>query len=162
MFPINYKFIFCFYKNKFFFDFNVCIANLKKIFPLFNSIFYTSGKFLFIGTSYVYSNSIHKINSIAELNDKKVGILTNFSLCGYKNVNSISLSKIPAVIFFFHTIENYFLILESKKKNLPTIGLINSDTNSYLIDYPIFLNSFYFYNIYIFSRFFFKYITKLL
>ena len=162
MFPINYKFIFCFYKNKIFFDFNTCISNLKKIFPLFNSIFYNNGKFLFIGTSYIYSNSIYKTNSIAELNNRNMGVLTKFSLCGYKCFNSLLLNKKPAIVLFFHTMENYFLVMESKKKNLPTVGLINRYTNSCLIDYPIFLNSFYFYNIYIFSRFFFKYITKLL
>jgi hypothetical protein len=31
-----------------------------------------------------------------------------------------------------------------------------------LIDYPIFLNSFYFHNVYFFSRLVFKYILKLL
>ena len=162
-FPINYKFIWCFYKNRTFFDFNVCMIGFKKIFPIFNSIFSNNGDFLFIGTSYIYSSSIHNVNSILQLRSGRVGgILTNFSLYGYNNFNLLSANKVPSVILFFNTFENYFAVLEAKKKNVPTIGLIHNSFNSFLIDYPILLNPLYFYNIYIFSRFFFKYIIKLL
>jgi len=115
-----------------------------------------------VGTSYVYSHSIYKTDSIGEIKDRNVGVLTNFFLKGYKTINFLTLNKIPSIILFFHVAESNFLVLESKKNYIPTVGLVNNYNNTCLIDYPIFLNSFYFYNIYIFSRFFFKYIGQLL
>lgn len=54
------------------------------------------------------------------------------------------------------------MIFDVKKVNIPIIGLIDGIQNSSSIEYPIFLNVFYFYNIYILSRFFFKYLVQLL
>ena len=161
VFPINYKFVWCFYKNKIFFDFNICMQGLKKIFPVFNSIFSNNGDFLFVGTAYVYSSSIYNVNFVTQLTNGG-GFLTNLLLYGYSSFNLLSVNKIPSIMLFFNTFENYFAVLEAKKKNVPTIALIHSSFNSFLIDYPILLNPFYFYNIYIFSRFFFKHIIKLL
>lgn len=110
----------------------------------------------------MYSHSIYKIGLVGEIKDRNVGVLTNFSFKGYKTINFLTLNKVPSIILFFHTAESNFLVLESKKNYIPSVGLVNSYNNTCLIDYPIFLNSFYFYNIYIFSRFFFKYIVQLL
>jgi len=60
---------------------------------------------------------------------------------------------------FLNFQENDLLLLESKKKNLPSIGLVDDNFNSYLMDYPICLSPLYFYNVYFFSKFFFRYLT---
>jgi ribosomal protein S2 len=159
-FPKNNKFIFYFYKNKNLFDFNVFILTIKKIFPVLNSIFLNKGKFLFAGTTQAYCHNINKNNFVSDTKDTTVGILTNFSLKGYKNIKLLNLKKIPSIVFLLHSEKN-FLFLESKNRCIPVVGLVDSSSTT-LIEYPIFLNSFYFYNIYIFSRFFFKYITRLI
>jgi len=162
IFPLNYKFIFCFYKFFFLIDFTLLILIIKKIFPIFLSIALNKGKFLFVGTKYVYSQSICKNSFISKLENLDAGILTNFSVKGFNHFENLKLYKNVSIILFFYILKNDYLLLESKRKDIPTIGLVNSFTNISLIDYPIFLNSSYFYNTYIFSRFFFKYILALI
>jgi ribosomal protein S2 len=159
-FPKNNKYIFYFYKNKNLFDFNVFISNIKKIFPLLNNIFFHKGKFLFSGSARAYCHNVNKNNIVSDVKYLNTGILTNFCLKGYKKFNLLNLKKIPSIVFLLHTEKNS-LLLESKTRCIPTVGLVNN-SNITLIEYPIFLNSYYFYNIYIFSRFFFKYIIQLI
>jgi len=117
-----------------------------------------------VGTKYIFSQSIYKERSrfINKLKNLDAGIFTNFSSEYFKFFKTLGLKKNFSLVIFFKVIKDNFLLLESKKQKIPVIGLINGDLNSCLIDYPIFLNSFYFYNIYIFSRFLFKYILKLI
>ena len=161
---VNYKFIFCFYKKIALFDFSLFISTTKKFFPIFYSISKNNGKFLFVGTKYIFSQSIYKERSrfINKLKNLDAGIFTNFSSEYFKFFKTLGLKKNFSLVIFFKVIKDNFLLLESKKQKIPVIGLISGDLNSCLIDYPIFLNSFYFYNIYIFSRFLFKYILKLI
>jgi hypothetical protein len=91
-----------------------------------------------------------------------MGAFTNFITQGFNFFSNEKLNKNPSMVFFFNLSTNDFLLLEAKKKNIPSIGLVNANNNSCLVDYPIFLNSFYFYNVYFFSRFFFKFILRLL
>jgi len=91
-----------------------------------------------------------------------MGTFTNFITQGFKFFSNEKLNKNPSIIFFFNISTNDFLLLEAKKKNIPSISLVNANNNSCLIDYPIFLNSFYFYNVYFFSRLVFKLILRLL
>jgi ribosomal protein S2 len=94
--------------------------------------------------------------------DGKVGTFTNYMLEGFNFFNSTKLKTPPALIFFFNVSINDFLIIESKKKNIPSVALVNASNNQSFIDYPIFFNSFYFHTVYFFSRLVFKYILRLL
>ena len=51
------------------------------------------------------------------------------------------------------------LLVESKKKSIPSIGLITAYDNSNLIEYPIFVNRFFFHSVYFFVHLFFKLIV---
>ena len=164
IFLFNYKFIFCFYKKRnTFFEYNTCISIIKKIFPLFHSIVNNQANILFIGSHSFYMQSFFfgESNYISKLMEEKLGSFTNFFIEGFNFFKNKKLKKNASIIFFF-SFSNDFLILESNKKRIPSIGLINVNNSISLLDYPIFLNSFYFYNVYFFSRLIFKYILRLL
>jgi ribosomal protein S2 len=119
---------------------------------------------LFVGTKCFYSQSFYSLKSkfVSKLIEGKIGTFTNFLVEGFKIFDTAKLKTTPALIFFFNVSINDFLLVESKKKNIPSIALVNASNNQSLIDYPIFFNSFYFHNAYFFSRLIFKYILRLL
>lgn len=164
VFLINYKFIFCFYKKNLFFDYTNCVSVVKNILPILHSTINNKANVLFVGTKCFYAQIFLSLKSknISQLIEGKIGTFTNFIIEGFKFFNGTKLKKNPSLIFFFNISINDFLIVESKKKSIPSIALVNVSNNSSLIDYPIFLNSFYFHNVYFFSRLVFKYILKLL
>ena len=144
------------------FDFSLFSLTIKKLFPIFYSTAINKGKFLFVGSKYIYSQSLYLQRSsfINKLTFLDAGIFTNFSSHYFKFFKNLKLEKNFSIIIFFKVVKDNFLLIESRKKKIPIIGLISGDFNSCLVDYPIFLNSFYFYNTYIFSRFLFRYILK--
>lgn len=163
-FILNYKFIFCLYQKSSFFEQNNCVAVFKTIFPILHSIVDNKANILFVGTKCFYAQSFYALKSrfVSKLLEAKMGAFTNFITQGFNFFSNEKLNKNPSMVFFFNLSTNDFLLLEAKKKNIPSIGLVNANNNSCLVDYPIFLNSFYFYNVYFFSRFFFKFILRLL
>jgi hypothetical protein len=66
----------------------------------------------------------------------------------------------PRVIIFLDSASINSLIIESKHKKIPSIGLTTS-TNSTLIEYPVFVNTAYFYTVYFFTKFFIKLVSIL-
>jgi hypothetical protein len=52
--------------------------------------------------------------------------------------------------------KNDFVLKEAKVKGIPVIALISSKRNSKLIDYPLLVDSSYYYTLYFFSLFFFR------
>jgi len=163
IFLYNYKFVLCFYKKKIFFEHNKCISAIKSIFPILNSIVNNKSKILFVGTQSFYTQSFLFLKSklVSILIEGDIGSFTNFVTSGFKFFNK-KLKKNPSLILFFNFSVNTFLLLESKKKKIPSIGLVNPSNNISMVDYPIFLNSFYFYNVYFFSRLVFRYILRLI
>ena len=163
IFLFNHKFTLCFYKKKIFFEHSKCVSVIKSIFPILHSIINSKDKILFVGTTYFYIQSFSFLKSkfISVLTEGGIGSFTNFVTSGFKFFNK-KLKKNSSLIFFLNVSINDNLIVESKKKKIPTIGLVNPRFNISLLDYPIFLNSFYFYNVYFFSRLVFKYILKLI
>jgi len=164
IFKTNYKFVFYFYQFNILLNYDLFFSMIKKIFPFFNFTNNNNENFLFIGIKCLYLQSITNtsnllINHISSLN---IGTFTNFSNFGFNVFDNFKLLKNTGLIIFFQPLKDNYLVLESKKKNIPSFGLIHSSTNSCLVDYPFFLNSFYFYNIYILSRIFFYYIIKLI
>jgi ribosomal protein S2 len=103
-----------------------------------------------------------KSKFISKLIEGKIGTFTNFVVEGFKFFDTAKQKTPPALIIFFNVSINDFLLVESKKKSIPSIALLNASNNQSLIDYPIFFNSFYFHNVYFFSRLIFKYILRLL
>jgi ribosomal protein S2 len=159
IFKINYQFLDVLYNKGCFIDFKILISCIKKIFPLFLNISKIGGSILFISTKFLYCQTVHNnyyFNIIKELINKKLGIFTNFSILGYTSFKKFNFHYNPSFIVFLYLKNNTSLLIESKKKNIPTISLINSDFNSSLIEYPLCINSSYFYTTYFFSKFLFK------
>jgi hypothetical protein len=134
----------------------------KKIFPIFNSIISNNANILFTGSKSFYIQSFFPLKSklITKLAKQNIGSFTNFVIEGFKQFDNIKLKKNSSLIFFFNT-SNNTLLKESKAKKMPSIGFHNLEKNC-LLDYPIYLNLFYFYNVYFFTRLIFKYVIRLL
>ena len=164
IFLLNYKFIFCFYKKVAFFNSIQFLLIIKKILPVLNCVVATNHKILFIGSNSLYCQSIYSknINFIGKLKMSIIGVFTNFTAEGFKFFDNFKFRKKPSLIMVMSSFNGNYIFLDAKKKNIPIIAFIDSDVNSSLVDYPISINSSYFYNVYIFSRFFFKYVLKLI
>jgi ribosomal protein S2 len=114
---------------------------------------------LFIGSKFVYSQTIYKkffFSVIKRFINIKSGIFTNFFVTSYKLIDKLNFDSNPSCIFFFNLRRNNLILLESKKENIPSIGIASSNLNVSLLDYPIFVNSLYFYSTFFLSKFFFK------
>lgn len=164
VFPSNYKFIFCFYKCNIFINFNKLIFTVKKLIPLFFTVVANRGKCLFIGNKHLYFQTICQINTNNDLklNNLRIGTFSNFFLINDSLFKNLISQKKISIIFFLNCVENKLFLIEAKKKNIPIIGLVTKNIDNYLVDFPMMLNSYYFYNLYIFNQFFFKLILKLL
>jgi ribosomal protein S2 len=129
-----------------------------------NSTVDNKAKVLFVGTKCFYSQSFFLLKSkfISKLIEGKIGTFTNFKVEGFNFFDTKKLKTSPSIIIFFNVSINDFLLIESKKKNIPSIALVNAGNNRSFIDYPIFFNSFYFHTVYFFSRLIFKYVLRLL
>ena len=71
-------------------------------------------------------------------------------------MNGVSTKRLPTILFFFYVKKTDYLLKEAKLKNIPVLALINSKTNSMLVDYPIIVDTSYFHTLYFFSLFFFR------
>lgn len=165
VFLINYKFIISFYSTKSIIHFEKLVLGIKKVLPLFNSLMNNLSNILLVGSNSIYSQTIYlekAYHITTKLLSTKVGTLTNFSLSGFCLYKYLELNYKPISIIFFAGQNNIFLLRESKNKKIPTVGVIVDNLNSSLIDYPIYLNSLYFYNIYIITKFFFRYLSFLI
>lgn len=162
VFQKNFKLLNLVYNQKAILDFDSLILGIKKVLPIFKYLCGTGINILFVSSNYIYTQTVHADNSCnlgKQLSEWKVGILSNFSLQGFRLFKHLQLSSPPSAMVFLNFQENDLLLLESKKKNLPSIGLVDDNFNSYLMDYPICLSPLYFYNVYFFSKFFFRYLT---
>lgn len=159
IFKVNYEFLSILYNKKCFLNMNKLLSCIKKIFPLFLNISKKNSNLLFISTHFLYSQTIYNkyyFHIIKELLNKKLGVFTNFSIIGYDFFKKLNFKYNPCFLIFLELKQDISLLVESKKKNIPTIALVNIDLNSCLIDYPLCVNSSYFYTIYFFSKFLFK------
>jgi ribosomal protein S2 len=162
-FKINYQFLTLFYNDGCFLDFKNLSFYIKKLLPLFLDSMKNKEQFLFVATTGIYSKNIISnsyLSFVKNLNRSKSGLFTNFSAINFQVFTKFKLKLNPSVLILFYFNEPNFLIFEAKKKKIPLVGLINTQTNSNLLDYPITINPVFFYNIYFFSKFFFKLILK--
>jgi ribosomal protein S2 len=121
------------------------------------SIIKTKNDFLFIGTRFLYSKVVSSNCFLThELVTRNPGIFSNFSITSFYTINKIAINSLPKAIIFFYLKKNDFVLKEAKLKNIPIIALISSKRNSKLIDYPLIVDSSYYYTIYFFSLFFFR------
>lgn len=161
-FKVNYLFINYLYNNGCFNDLKILVLLIKRLLPLFFNISKKKGNVLFVSSRCLYSKTIFKNNYNVygkELIQSKPGVLSNFSITSYSSFQKIDFKKTPSVLIFFNYIRNTYLLKEGKNKNIPIVGLICSKDNSNIIDYPIILNSVYFYTIYFFNKLLFKIIS---
>jgi hypothetical protein len=131
--------------------------------PIVHSVISNKAKILFAGTNFVYAQSfvILKTTFISKLKVGNIGSFSNFVIEGFKFFNK-KLHKNASLVIFFNISMNTSLLIESKKIKIPSFGLVSSNDNSSFLDYPIFINSFHFHNVYFFSRLIFKYILRVL
>lgn len=162
VFQNNYRLLSLVYNQQSVVDFDNLIFGIKKVLPVFNYLCGTLANILFVSSNYMYTQTITTENKHSlgkALSEWKVGILSNFSLQGFHLFKNLQVASLPSIVFFLNFQNNSLLLLESKKKNLPTIGLVDETSNSHLIDYSINLSPLYFYNVYFFSKFFFRHLT---
>lgn len=162
VFRDNYKLLSLIYSKKAIIDFNRLIFDIQKVIPLFNTFCSSGTEILFVGSNSMYSQTVHSDNNSNignQLFEWKVGTLTNFSLQGFSVVKHWKLTQQSSMIFFLHQQNNNLLLLEAKENNLLTISLLDETINSSLIDFLICVSSLYFYNVYFFSKFFFRYLS---
>jgi hypothetical protein len=141
------------------------MLSIKKVLPIFNYLTNNLSSILLIGSNSIYSQTIYLDKAYyvtSKIPNIKVGTLTNFSSQNFSLSNYLELNYKPNNIFFLNLKNNFFLLREAKKKKIPTVGLITGTLNSSLIDYSIFINSLYFYNIYIITKLFFRYLRILI
>ena len=112
-----------------------------------------------IAARWLYSKVIYNkayLSLPKELIYRKAGVFSNFSILSDSFFSNLDLNKNPLILVFFSIKNKDYLVLEAKKKKIPIVGLISSKTNSFIVDYPIFINSDHFHATYFFSRFLFK------
>lgn len=138
-------------------DLNLLIFSIKRLIPIIVSSITPKNDFLFIGTKFLYSKSVSTSSFLTnQLVTRNPGIFSNFSITSFYTVNKVATKSLPKIIFFFYLKKSDFVLKEAKVKNIPVIALLNSKRNSKLIDYPIMVDSSYYYTIYFFSLFFFR------
>jgi len=129
------------------------------------NIYHSGGDCLFIATKYIYSKSLDQTlykSLIKTLLSKDSGVLSNPSFTSIQYFTKKNIVAKKKILIFFYVKGNNKLLIESKQRSIPTVGLVNLSQNSVLIDYPIIINSKYFYNVYFFSKFFFRCTTLLI
>jgi len=152
-FKVNYRYINHQYDKKCFLDFNLLCFYIKSISTLLVNLTKTKTVCLFVATKYIYSKQVAKkdyTQTVKKLFLKNSNILSNF----YFQDRNLHFKKM--ILVFLYIKKNDRLLFEAKQQHMPTIALTNLKQSSNLIDYPIVVNSSYFYNIYFFSRLFFR------
>lgn len=136
---------------------NLLIFTIKRLIPTVASIVKTKNDILFIGTRFLYSKTVSNVSFLThQLITRNPGIFSNFSITSFYYMNGVSTKRLPTVIFFFYVKKTDYLLKEAKLKNIPVLALINSKTNSTLVDYPVVVDTSYFHTLYFFSLFFFR------
>ena len=160
-FKINYNYFSVIYLTNVYFNFNKLIFSIKNVLPFLLNISCVKGKIIFVATKWLYSKIIYHpfyLSLIKDLVYRNPGIFSNISYLKDLFFNKLDFNTIPTVLIFFYFKDKDYLLREAKKKKIPVIGLIGSKTKVTLIDYPIFINTDYFYVSYFFSKFLFKFI----
>jgi hypothetical protein len=152
VFKLNFWILQKFYNDNYFIDINLLVLGIKKILPLFlNSAPLNKNIFYLLSSSF-YSQTLYQktYTSVKKIISPHLGIFTNFSAT--LAPKKFDLKKSGSFLVVFYLKSNDFLLLESKKKFIPTIALVNGRTNPRLIDYPIYVNNVFFYNIYFLNK----------
>lgn len=158
-FQLNLNFFSVIYNFNLYSNLNKLLFSIKNVIPLFLNISYSKGTVIFIASKWLYSKIIYNklyLSLIKELVYQQSGIFSNFSRISEFCFQKLNFNKNPCILVFFFFKEKDYLILEAKKKKIPTVGLIGKKVNSIIVDYPIFVNSDHFYVNYFFSKFLFK------
>jgi len=133
------------------------LLNIKKTVFLLNTI--SVSQILIISGIYIFSKNLTKLKNFSIFNEvkyQKLGLFCNFYMSALHDFKKMSVNKNLTISFFFNVDENRHLVEESKKKEIISIGLTSTKSNSLLVDYPITLNLNYFYSSYFFTKLFFK------
>lgn len=148
LYKVNYRFLRFTYARNCFIDYNFLLISISKLLPLFFSLF-KQESILFV-TTYLFYTKVVVSNFLTKV------MFTRSSM----SLNHVFNKLNPRVIIFLDSASINSLIIESKHKKIPSIGLTTS-TNSTLIEYPVFVNTAYFYTVYFFTKFFIKLVSIL-
>lgn len=159
IFSSNYQFLNILYNKNCFLNFSLLLLQIKNIVPLFFNITQLNSNLLFLGSKFFYMQTIYNefcFSIIKNVISTKPGVFTNFSITNSNNFFFLDFYFNPCIIIMCQTISSLTILIESKKKQIPIIGIVNLNSNTNLIDYPLITNTIYFYTIFFFSKFFFK------
>ena len=159
VFRLNYNILNFLYQKYAFVSIEKILISLKKLVPLTLGLKTSSSNICFVGTKSLFSKTIGSINSISiakKIFFRKAGIFTNFSICSFNVFTDLDFWRNPSLLIFFYLSEKDRLLLESKKKYIPTIGFTSLTKSKGLLDYAVPVNSSYFYTVYFFSKILFK------
>ena len=158
-FKINYLFLNSLYSKNCFTDIFIFISSVKRLFPFLNNGI-KKNHLLFVGAKFLYSKTLCKVDIIAHhLIYRNPGIFSNFSITSFYTMDNLSLKVLPKIILFINLGINNLLLKEAKSKNIPIVALLDTKDDSGLIDYPIVVDSAYFYTTFFFSSFFFRFFS---
>ncbi len=158
-FKYNYNYFSVLYLANVFININKLIFSIKNVLPLLFNISNAKGKIIFVATKWLYSKIIYHrfyLSLIKDLVYRKPGVFSNISYLKDQFFNKLDFNKIPTILIFFYFNDKDYLLHEAKKKKIPIVGLVSSKNTVTLVDYPIFVNTDYFYVSYFFSKFLFK------
>jgi hypothetical protein len=132
--------------------------SLHRLLPFLIALLQKNDSILFIGAQFAYARGLDKVRFLAHiLGSRKPGIFSNFCLTKMFTVENVSLRFMPKIAFFFSLNEISLVMLrEAKTKNIPAIALVGASDSTCLIDYPVLLDSKYFYNTFFFISFLFS------
>jgi ribosomal protein S2 len=136
------------------------LKSVKALLPVFLNLSENkASNVLFVATKALYSKSVflNEYKSLVKrVSNRKPGVFTNFSICGMSIFNKLDFKNIPSILVFFYFEEKDPIFLEAKKKCIPVVSFIDSKVNPVGVDYPVVVNTGYFYTAYFFSKFLFN------
>jgi hypothetical protein len=159
VFKSSYMFFGITNKNSCFLNLSFLIGGIKKLTPLFLMLSKTGGNVCFVTVDYMYGMVVATSMFTKQLIFAREGVFTNFAARSYALFHSLDFLLNPAVVIFLNQKRTCGLLYETRIKNIPTVALVVPGFNIGFVEYPIFVNSVYFYTVYFFTRFFYKFLA---
>jgi len=161
-FKYNYDYLITLYVSNVYINLNKLIFSIKNVLPVLCNVSNSKGQIIFVATKWFYSKVIYQgffLSLIKHLVFRKPGVFSNLSYLKDQFFNKLDFNRLPSILIFFYLKDKDFLLKEAKKKKIPVIGLVGPTAEAILVDYPIFINTNFFYVSYFFSKFLFKLIV---
>jgi len=135
-------------------SFKLLIINIQKLYAILNSLVVYN--YVILGSRNIYAKSVFKSNALVNFykRGKYSGFLSNFCMvlkeyCVYSN---FLLEFRPDILISLALQKNISFLAESKQNRVPIVGVCNFKKSVLLFDYPLVVNTKFFYSVYYFSK----------